>query len=403
MPGFEIFDQKEIDAVADVIKRKMVHRYSFVRTRDEIYRCEEFENAVAAKMGAKHCLAVSNGSAALFVALKASGLEPGDEVITTPFTFIASVEALLECGLVPVLAEIDETLNLDPKSVEDYITDRTRAIMPVHMMGASADMDAFSEICTDHGLYLFEDACQAIGVKYHGKCSGTMGKWGTYSLDPYKVLTVGEGGLILTDDESLYRRMEYYHDHGHMHSKQIERGAEGKACLGFNFRMSEIQGAMGLVQLSKLDAALERMKNNRDRILNEVGNIEGLKLRKCPDADGEAAMNIIYLLPDAASARKFQSAAKEIGAPCGNFSDNTWHYARHWEVLREYSAKVRAGSCHDCGENNLLPLYRPNEWPVTHSILERTAVFGIDICMSDESISLAAKAIKAGAKAAGLN
>ena len=402
MPGFELYDQKEIDAVTDVIKRKMVHRYSFVRTRDEIYRCEEFENAIASKMGAKYCLAVCNGSAALFVALKASGLQPGDEVITTPFTFIASIEAILENGLVPVFAEVDESLNLDPRSVVEHITDRTRAIMPVHMMGGCADMDAFQELCSDYGLFLFEDACQAMGAKYRGKYSGTIGKWGTYSLDPYKVLTVGEGGLILTDDESLYRRMEYYHDHGHIHNKSIERGAEGKACLGFNYRMSEMQGAIGLAQLSKLDMALERMKNNKNRILNEVGAIEGLKLRKSSDMDGETAMNIIYLLPDVKSARKFQNAVKEHGSACGNLSDNTWHYARHWEVLREYSAKVRANSCCNCGVSGFFPLYRPNEWPVTHSILEQTAVFGIDICMSDESMELMAKAIRAGAKAVGL-
>ncbi|MCL1874861.1 MAG: DegT/DnrJ/EryC1/StrS family aminotransferase [Synergistaceae bacterium] len=398
MPGFELFDQREIDAVTDVIKRKMVHRYSFVRTRDEIYKCEEFENAVAQKMGAKYCLAVNNGSAALYIALKNSGLEPGDEVITTPFTFIASIEAILQCGLIPVLAEIDESLNLNPEGVADYITDRTRAIMPVHMFGGCADLDAFQEICLDNGLSLFEDACQAIGAKYHGKFSGTIGKWGAYSLDPYKVITVGEGGLILTDDESLYHRMEYYHDHGHIHSKIIERGAEGKACLGFNFRMSEIEGALGLVQLSKIDTALERMKNNRDRVLNEVGAIDGLKLRNCSDADGEIAMNIIYLLPDASIARKFQNAAKELGVACGNFSDNSWHYARHWEVLRDYSAKLRANSGCNCDSCNSYPLYRPNEWPVTQSILERTAVFGIDVNMSDESINLMIKAIKHGAK-----
>ena len=400
MPGFEIFDQQEIDAITDVIKRKMVHRYSFVKTRDEIYRCEEFENAVASKMGAKYCLAVNNGSAALFVALKNSGLEPGDEIITTPFTFIASIEVILECGFVPIFAEIDESLNLDPNSVIDCITDRTRAIMPVHMHGGCADMDAFQKICTDYGLLLFEDSCQAIGAKYHGKYSGTFGKWGTYSLDPYKIITVGEGGLILTDDESLYRKMEYYHDHGHIHSKAIERGAEGKACLGFNFRMCEIQGAMGLVQLSKLDAAIEHMRNNKKRILDEVGNIEGLKLRSCADESGETAMNITYLLPDVNSARKFQKALIEFGTGCSNLSDNIWHYARHWDVLRDYSAKVRANSC--CEASNYLPVYRPIEWPMTHSILERTATFGIDINMSDKSIDAIAKAIKHGAKSIGI-
>ena len=131
MPGFELFDQKEIDAVVDVIQRKMVHRYSFNTVRNGIWRVEEFEQAVAEKMGSRFCLGVSSGSAALYVALKATGIGPGDEVITSPFTFIASVEAILECGAVPVLADIDESLNLNPQAAEECISDRTKAIMPV--------------------------------------------------------------------------------------------------------------------------------------------------------------------------------------------------------------------------------------------------------------------------------
>lgn len=398
MPGFEIFDQREIDAVADVINRKMVHRYSFVNSRDQIYRTEEFENAVAQKFGAKHCLAVSNGSAALFVAMKTLGLEPGDEVITTPFTFIASIEALIECGLVPVFSEIDESLNLDPKCLQDNITERTRAIMPVHMFGGAADVDEIGSVCTENGLMMFEDACQAMGASYKGKFAGTFGKFGTFSLDPYKVLTVGEGGLILTDDDEYYHAMEYYHDHGHIHSKTIERGAEGKACLGFNFRMSEIQGAIGLVQLAKLDKALAQMKSNRDAIIKGVGKIDGLKIRQCADPDGETALDIIYILPDAESAKKFQAASQKAGMGCGLLVNNTWHYARHWDTLRAYAAKKIARGASD-GEL-AFPLYRPIEWPRTQDILSRTVAFGIDICMDKKKIDTAVKAIKAGAKAA---
>ena len=205
----------------------------------------------------KYALGVSNGSAALYVGLKALGIGPGDEIITSAFTFIASIEAILECGAIPVLADVDESLNLDPSSVESLITDQTKAIMPVHMFGAAADMDAFKEICDLHGLYLIEDACQAIGATYKGRGCGGLGVWGAYSLDPYKVITVGEGGMLFTNDEELYKKMEYYHDHGHIHDLSIERGAEGKASW-FNFRMGELQGALGFAQLSKLDKSLKR-------------------------------------------------------------------------------------------------------------------------------------------------
>lgn len=399
MPGSELFDQREIDAVADVLRRRVVHRYSYQGVREGIYRVEEFERAVAEKYGARYALAVSNGSAALYVALKAMGIGPGDEVVTTPFTFIASVEAILECGAVPVLAEIDESLNLDPRSAADCITHRTKAVMPVHMFGGAADMDAFKTLCDEEGVHLFEDSCQAMGATFRGRACGTLGKWGTFSLDPNKIVTVGEGGLILTDDEDLYRRMETYHDHGHLHDKGIDRGAERKACLGFNFRMSEIQGALGLVGLDKLDGAISRLRSTRDRVLEAVSDT-GLVTRRLPDPTGDIATQIVFLLPDGTKARAFQAAAREAGFGCGILSDNTWHYARHWETLREGSTYSRVRCPYDCPHADDVPAYRPSEWPVTHSILERAAMFGLDILMDDAKVDHLIRAIRAGAQAA---
>ena len=398
MPGFDLFDQREIDALADVINRKMVHRYSFNDSRDGIYRVEEFERAVAERVGARHALAVSSGSASLYVAMKACGIGPGDEIITTPFTFIASVEAILECGAVPVLAEIDESLNLDPESVKALITERTKAVMPVHMFGAMADMEAYGRLCADYGLVLFEDSCQAMGATYRGRSAGTFGLWGTYSLDPYKIITVGEGGLIVTDDEELYRRMEYYHDHGHIHNKAIDRGAEGKHCLGFNFRMSELQGAMGLVQLSKLDGALARLKGLKKTVVDAVADL-GLGRRLHGDAEGDSATQLVFLLPDEASARRFQKASKEAGTGCGNLSDNTWHYARHWQTLREGLLYSRTRCPYDCPYVEAMPEYRPIEWPQTHEILSRTAVYGLSVAMTEAHVEGTIKASRAGAAA----
>ncbi|HPJ25964.1 MAG TPA: DegT/DnrJ/EryC1/StrS family aminotransferase [Synergistaceae bacterium] len=400
MPGFELFDQKEIDAVVDVIQRKMVHRYSFNNVRNDIWRVEEFEQAVAEKMGSRYCLGVSSGSAALYVALKAMGIGPGDEIITSPFTFIASVEAILECGAVPVLADIDESLNLNPQAAEEYISENTRAIMPVQMFGASADMDAFKLLCEEYGVYLFEDSCQAMGASYKGKPAGTFGKWGSYSLDPYKVITTGEGGLILTDDEELYRKMEYYHDHGHIHNKAIDRGAEGKACLGFNFRMSELQGALGLAQLPKLDQAVARLRQNRKTILDAVGAVEGLSPRALADPEGDMASQLVYLLPTEKAARTFQKAAKEAGAGCGLLAENTWHYARHWDTLREGSYYSRIRYPWDCPYTEEMPLYRPMEWAATHEILSRTVFFGMGYDMPEAQLDSIVRAIRAGVKAA---
>lgn len=393
MPGFELFDQREIDAVADVIKRKMVHRYSFNDTRDDIYRVEEFERAVADMVGSRFCLAVSSGTAALYVGLKAMGIKPGDRIITSPFTFIATVEAIAECGAVPVFADIDESLNMDPASIVSLIDERTRAIMPVHMFGSSADLDGIAKICSDYGLALLEDSCQAMGATYKGRYLGTLGSWGPYSLDPYKLLTVGEGGLIVTDDEDLYRTMEYFHDHGHVHDKTVDRGAERKSGLGMNFRMSEIQGALGLVQVDKMPHAIAALRSNKAKVLEAVGDVPGLKRRSFADSEGEIATQLVYLLPDAQSAKMFQAASVKAGAPCGLLSGNTWHYAKHWDSLRQWSREAN--------ERGLkAPEYRPVEMVVTENVLSRAVAYGINIAATDQSLENMAKGIKAGAAAA---
>jgi 8-amino-3,8-dideoxy-alpha-D-manno-octulosonate transaminase len=393
MPGFELFDQREIDAVADVINRKMVHRYSFNDCRDGIYRVEEFENAVAEMVGSRFCLAVSSGTAALYVGLKAMGIEPGDRIITSPFTFIATVEAITECGAVPVFADVDESLNMDPRSVEPLIDDRTKAVMPVHMFGSAADMDPIAKICSAHGLTLLEDSCQAMGATYKGRYVGTIGAWGPYSLDPYKLLTVGEGGLVVTDDEELYRTMEYAHDHGHVHDKSIDRGAERKSGLGMNFRMSEIQGTIGLVQVDKMPGAVKALRENKAKVLKSVGDIPGLVRRSFADQDGEIATQLVYILPDGESAKRFQAASGEAGVGCGILSGNTWHYARHWDSLRDWAERTRARGID-------APEYLPEDMAVTEGILSRAVVYGIGVTASDESLETMAKAIKAGAAAA---
>ncbi|MDD3512417.1 MAG: DegT/DnrJ/EryC1/StrS family aminotransferase [Synergistaceae bacterium] len=399
MPGSELFDHLEIEAVTDVLKRKVIHRYAYHEVRDGNYRVDEFEAKAAELSGAKHCLAVSSGTAALYVPFKAMGICPGDEIITSSFTFIATVEAILECGAVPVLGDVDESLNLSPDSAEDLITERTKAIMPVHMFGAAADMDSFRALGAKYGIPVVEDACQAMGGTYKGKALGTMGLWGSYSLDPNKLLTVGEGGLIVTDDDEIYSKMEYYHDHGHIHSKILDRGAEGKACLGFNFRMSELQGALGLVQAAKMQQAISMTRKTKSTILDAVKKT-GLELRDLPDREGEIATQIVFLLPTPEKASLFQKTVKEAGAGCSILSGNTWHYAKHWTTLKEGAMYSRTRCPYDCPYVEEMPLYRPLEWERTEKILSRAVMFGLNIVMDDARVEKLITAIKAGAKAA---
>jgi 8-amino-3,8-dideoxy-alpha-D-manno-octulosonate transaminase len=390
MAGAEIFDNEEIKAITDVIERKMVHRYGSHAVRNGQYRVDEFEDKVKEITGAKHALAVSSGTAALIVALKGIGIKPGDEVITTPFTFIATIEAIVACDAVPVLADIDETLSLDATSVEKLITPRTKALMPVHMFGVAADMDKFTDLGRKYHIPIIEDACEVVGGTYKGRYLGTIGKCGTWSFDPNKTLPIGEGGIVLTDDE-CYRKMEYYHDHGHVHSKAHDRGADAKAGLGVNYRLSEIQGALGLVAMKKMTMALGRLRATKKRILDAVADT-GIRPRPMNDAEGDTATHVIFMMPTAEAAKTFQAATKEAGCPAAIIEENTWHYAKHWQALESMGEKDYFGT--------RTPSYAPATMAKSDAILSRAVMFGLNIIMDDASVNKMIDAIRAGAKAA---
>lgn len=391
MAGAEIFDNKEIKAMADVIERKMIHRYGSHDMRKGQYRVDEFEDKAKALAGAKFALGVSSGTAALIVALKGIGIKPGDEVITTPFTFIATIEAIVACDAVPILGDIDETLSLDAASVEKLITPKTKAIMPVHMFGVAADMDAFTELGKKYGIPIIEDACEVVGGTYKGRYLGTLSKCGTWSFDPNKTLTIGEGGIVLTDDEAIYFKMDCYHDHGHVHSKEHDRGADAKFGLGVNYRLSEIQGALGLVALDKMFLALGLLRATKKKILDAAAET-GIRPRPMNDSDGDTATHVIFLMPTAAAAKTFQAATKEAGCGCAIIGENTWHYAKHWKALEEMGNKDFFGT--------KMPSYAPETMAKSDAILNRAVMFGLNIRMDDASIDKIIGAIKAGAKAA---
>jgi len=391
MAGAEIFDSEEIKAMADVIERKMIHRYGSHAMRNGQYRVDEFEDKVKEITGAKYALGVSSGTAALIVALKGIGINPGDEVITTPFTFIATIEAIVACDAVPILADIDETLSLDPVSVEKLITKKTKAIMPVHMFGVAADMDKFEALSKKYNIPIIEDACEVVGGTYKGRYLGTLSKCGTWSFDPNKTLTVGEGGIILTDDEAVYSKMEYYHDHGHVHSKAHDRGADAKSGLGVNYRLSEIQGALGLIAMKKMSMALGLLRATKKKILDAVADT-GIRPRPMNDAEGDTATHVIFLMPTAEAAKKFQAATKEAGMAAAIIAENTWHYAKHWKALEDMGEKDYFGT--------KMPSYAPATMAKSDAILSRAVMFGLNIIMDDASVNKIINAIKAGAKAA---
>ena len=341
MPGFEIFGDEERKQVQDVLETGVLFRYGFDGARKGHWKARSFEEELAGRLGVAHCHLCNSGTAALSIALAASGVGAGDEVIVPPFTFVATVESVLLAGAVPVFAEIDETLCLSPDGLAEKLSDKTRAVIPVHMCGAMARIEEIAEFCGKNGLVLIEDACQSLGATYRGKAAGTFGKMGCFSFDPVKTITCGEGGAVVTDEEDLYRTADAYADHGHDHVG-TDRGKEGHPILGTNFRISELNAAVGLAQLRKLDWILETQRRHRDRIKDVLTGFDGVSLRTIPDETGDSATFLSFFMPDGATARAAAAALNEAGAD-GTFYwyDNNWHYIRSWEHLKRLQCAAR--------------------------------------------------------------
>ncbi|MDK2990918.1 MAG: hypothetical protein PWP48_151 [Clostridiales bacterium] len=250
-------EDDDIQAVADVLKS------DYLTTGPKI---AEFEQDFAQYVGAKYAVAISSGTAALHAACFAAGIKEGDEVVTTPMTFAASANCILYCGGKPVFADIDpRTYNIDPKEIEKHITEKTRAIIPVHFTGQPCDMDAIKDIAKSHNLIVIEDAAHALGATYKNKMIGTISDMTCFSFHPVKHITTGEGGMVTTNDEALYKRLIQFRNHGITRDRTLLMHDEGpwyyeQQFLGYNYRMTDIQAALGISQLKKIDRFLSRRR-----------------------------------------------------------------------------------------------------------------------------------------------
>jgi len=334
MPGFEIFGDEERKQVNDVLESGILMRYGFDGMRNGHWKAKEFETTFAEKMGSEFCQLVSSGTSALTTALASAGIGAGDEVIMPSFTFVASFESILALGAIPVLVDIDETLTLDPAAVEAAITSKTKCVMPVHMCGSMADLDALQTICTKHNLLLLEDACQALGATYKGKQLGSIGDLGCFSFDFVKTITCGEGGAIITNNKEYYVNSDQYQDHGHDHVGN-DRGAETHPAMGYNYRISELHAAVGVAQLGKLDYILAIQKRNYTIVRNALEAIEGVTFRKVPEGGEENYSFVSFFLPNEELAKKAHKALGEGGVDANFYwYTNNWHYINGWEHLR---------------------------------------------------------------------
>ena len=335
MPGFELFSDLERKEVHDVLDNGVLMRYGFDSMRNGHWKAKELESELEKTFQSNHVQLVSSGTAAVSVALASAGVGAGDEVIMPTFTFVASFEAIMMLGAIPVLVDIDDTLTLDPKAVEAAITPKTKAVMIVQMCGSMGNMNALSKICNDHNLVFVEDACQAIGGTYNGKPLGSIADLGCFSFDFVKTITCGEGGAVVTNNKDFYRNADHYSDHGHDHVGN-DRGAETHPFFGYNFRISELHAAVGLAQVRRLPEFIAIQKKNYTILRNALETIPEVTFRSVPEGGEESYAFLNFFLPDLDSARKVSASFKENGVDvCWNYYDNSWHYIRKWDHLKD--------------------------------------------------------------------
>lgn len=336
-PGGMAIAEEEEAAVLEVLRSKKLYRYGGGEDEPPS-KVVQLEQAFAAHKGTRHAIAMTSGTAALICALHGVGVGPGDEVIVPAYTWIATAAAVLTTGAVPVIAEVDDTLLLDPVDFEQKITPYTKAVIPVHMRGTPAAMDEIMEVARRHNLSVVEDTAQANGASYRGKMCGAIGDVGCYSLQFSKIITSGEGGLITTNDDGIYRRALMYHDVNGAREAGIP---DDEILYSVNYRMPEIMAAITLVQLGRIESLLANIRARKQMLrsgIEEIANSKNIQFRRLTDPDGEAGISCVFFMETPALADKVAQAlnAENIGANVIYKPDrHDYHIYAHWTPILE--------------------------------------------------------------------
>jgi dTDP-4-amino-4,6-dideoxygalactose transaminase len=395
-PGAQLIGQEEIDEVLDVLRGGHLSRYGSEADTGFRAKVATFESEAARIVGLPYCLAVNSGTSALWIALTGLGVGPGDEVIVPGYTFVASISSIAFARAYPVLAEIDESFNLDPSDVEAKITTRTKAIMAVHMLGSPAQMDEIASIAKRKGLLLIEDCAQAFGATYRGCPVGSIGDAGAYSFNVFKTITAGEGGMVATRDESAYRRFFALHDQGHT---PLRRGVEvgARPFFGLDFRMTELTGAVLLAQVRKLAVIRERLHANKQLFKRLIEDVPDVRFRSLPDPAGELATWLVVTLPTEQAAR---AVAHRVGTSV--LADSGWHVYSNMEQLLDRSMPVTDGCPFKCPcHGDAAPEYRKGMLPRTDDLLSRAipiTIGGVDAGSFGVGINHDASAVEQAAE-----
>ncbi len=372
-PGRDLIGEEEKQALLEVVEAGYLYRYGTPDNPAFKAKVYSLEREVARLVGVPHAVAVNSGTSALLVALSGLGVGPGDEVIVPGYTFIASMSAVIYARAIPVLAEIDRTLNLDPQDVRRKITARTKAIMAVHMLGNPARMDELKAIADQHGLLLIEDCAQAFGATYKGRSVGSIGHAGTFSFNWHKTITAGDGGMVVTRDQAAYHRFFGIHDQGHAPLRMgVEIGQRPFA--GLDFRMTELAAAVLLAQLRKLDTILSHLRADKRRFKAAIADLPGLEFRQITDPEGEIATILTVILPTEDIARRI---AKDLGTRV--VADSGWHVYTNMEQILEKRTVTAEGCPFTCPYYRGEAKYWKGMLPQTDDLLARAINIGIGV------------------------
>ncbi|MEU6961427.1 DegT/DnrJ/EryC1/StrS family aminotransferase [Streptomyces chrestomyceticus] len=402
-PGWYLIGEDEIASVTEALSSGEISRYRFDGSLEDPSKVYLFEREFADTLGAAHCIGMNSATSALLSALVATGIGPGDEVIVPGYTFIASIAAVVHAGATPVLAEIDDSLTLDPQDVAAKCTPRTRAVLPVHMLGRPADMVSLTTVAEEHGLLVIEDVAQACGGSFRGRRLGTWGTAGAFSLNGAKVITGSDGGVLVTGERTVYERAFAFHDHG---SAPLRLGVTDHGpLLGLNLRMSELVGAMALAQLRKLDHILDTLRARHDALASLLTDLPGVHLARSNDPAGHCATTLALTCDTAARARQITEV---LGTAVLDASPR--HTYWRMSQLRSGAQRRIAGK----QPFRVLPDTVRGTLPRTDGLLERTFAlsvgvvdpylgtgFGIDITTDDERLHEVARAVREAAESAG--
>lgn len=348
-------------------------------------------------IGTQYCLGMNSCTSALVASYRALGIGAGDEVIVPAYTFFATSATVVASNAIPVIVDVDDTLCLSPDAIEKAITPRTKAIVPVHMRGSAAEMDAIMGIANKHGLPVIEDTAQAAGGSFKGRMLGSIGTVGCFSFDYYKVIVSGEGGFITTNDKRLYTRALNWHDCAACwRPDRFGPEAEGEELFcGENYRMSELEGAVALAQIRKAGDIVAKHRAAKNRIKDAIGSYKGLTFRRQADEAGDTGICLIFFLGDAETTKKVLPALKAEGVPAGGVYDSKvrdWHTYNFWEHILKYKAVAKDNlPWAAAGEN--LPKYTKDMCPRSLELLSRAIMVDINYNLTADDCGKIAEGI----------